>query len=123
MTNEPERTESSEGREPPARPLDYVRPSTRAAERRPLPVIAGLAVGFAVFFGTVTAWWPIGRMSESAFFLGLAVVPSIALVVGLILRSTFGWRGVVAGVLIALGLTILIPGIALLVICGGMRLK
>jgi hypothetical protein len=50
-------------------------------------------------------------------------VPIIALMVGLILRSAFGWRGVVAGVLIAMGLTILIPGIALLVICGGMRLK
>src|SRR5690242_13576095 len=106
----------------PARPLNYVRPGASAPDRRPLPGIAGLAGGFAVFFGTVTAWWPIGRLSESGFFLGLLLVPIIALMVGLILRSAFGWRGVVAGVLIAMGLTILIPGIALLVICGGMRL-
>jgi len=107
----------------PARQLDYVRPGAAAPDRRPLPVIAGLAIGLAVFFGTAAVWWPIGRASEVTFIVGLAVVPLAALVVGLVLRGTFGWRGVVAGVLIALGLTILIPGIALLVICGGMRFK
>ena len=117
----PESADKGRSREP--RPLDYVRPATNAAEKRPLPVAAGLGVGFCVFLGTVAMWWPIGRASESGFFLGLGVVPLIALVVGAVLQGAFGWRGVVAGVLTAIGLAVLIPGVALLVICGGMRLK
>src|SRR4051812_5963516 len=110
---------------PPAsgRPLDYVRPTTNTADRRPFPVAAGMGVGFCVFQGTVAMWWPIARGSASTVILGLAVVPLIAMVVAGVLQATFGWRGVMAGVLMAVGLAVLIPGIALAVICGGMRLK
>jgi hypothetical protein len=123
MMQGPEQPGSPERREEPARPLDYVRPATNAADKRPLPVAAGMGVGFCVFLGTAAAWWPIGRMSESAFFLGLAAVPMLAMLFAAVLRATFGWRGVMAGVLTAIGLAVLIPGVALLVICGGMRLK
>ena len=117
----PESADKGRSREP--RPLDYVRPATNAAEKRPLPVAAGLGVGFCVFLGTVAVWWPIGRASGSAAIMGLAVVPLIAMVVAGVLQTAFGWRGVMAGVLLAVGLAVLIPGVALAVICGGMRLK
>ena len=124
MTHDPgQPVPPREPREETVRPLDYVRPTTTAADKRPLPVAAGMGVGFCVFLGTAAAWWPIGRMSESGFFLGLAAVPMLAMLFAGVLQATFKWRGVVAGVALALGLAVLIPGIALLVICGGMRLK
>lgn len=114
---------SDDGPNGPVRPLDYVRPTTPNPDRRPLPLAAGLGVGICVFLGTVAVWWPIGRASGSAAIWGLAVVPLIAMVVAAVLQATLGWRGVMAGVLIAIGLAVLIPGVALLVICGTMRLK
>jgi hypothetical protein len=123
MTEEPEQPVPPERRVEPARPLDYVRPTTPNPERRPFPVAAGMGVGFCVFLAAVAVWWPVGRGSAEGFALGLAGVPLIALVAAGLLQARLRWRGVVAGVLMAVGLAVLIPGIALAVICGGMRLK
>jgi hypothetical protein len=100
-----------------------VRPSTRAADRRPLPIGAGIAIGFCVFPAMAAVWWAVVRASgdRALIGLGLLLVPVVSLVIALVLQSTFGWRGVLAGVLIAFGLMVLIPGIALYVICGSMR--
>lgn len=106
----------------PPPPLDYVRPTTNTADRRRFPVAAGMGVGLCVFLATAAMWWPIGRLSVEAFALGLAGVPLIALLAAGVLQARLGWRGVVAGVLMGVGLAILIPAFTLLVICGGMRL-
>jgi len=114
--------ESDEGEpELPVRPLDYVRPTTNTADRRPFPVAAGMGVGFCVFLGTVAVWWPIGRGSVNGAIMGLAAVPMLAMLFAGLLQVRFGWRGVMAGVMLAIGLAVLMPGIALVVICGGMR--
>jgi hypothetical protein len=112
--------EQDQGR---ARPLDYVGPRRPAPDRRPLPVGAGIAIGFCVLPATAAVWWAIVRASRdpALTWLGLLLVPVVSLVIALVLQSTFGWRGVLAGVLIAFGLFILIPGIALYVICGSMK--
>jgi hypothetical protein len=109
--------------EQPGRPLDYVRLGTAKPDASQFPAAAGFVVGFVLYFAIGVIWLGIGRVSDVNVVFGLAIVPLVSMVAASVLHGAFGWRGVVAGVLTAMGLSILIPGVAIMVICGTMRLK
>jgi hypothetical protein len=103
-----------------APPLHYARPGTLKSGDRDFPVVAGFAIGFGLYLAVAGAWWMAVRAGGGlgTALWGLAGVPAAAVVLGLILQLSFGWRGVTRGVSTAFGLTILIGCFGIASICG-----
>ena len=108
---------------PDARPLDYVRPGYAGDRDEGLPVGVGFVIGVVLYVAVAGAWWVVASQAGhlSLALLGLAGVPVAAAVLGGILQASLGWRGVVAGVGAAVGLSLLLGCFGIMAICGAFR--
>jgi hypothetical protein len=105
----------------PVEPLQYQGPGIPDRDRDPLPYWASFLIGFAVFLvSSLIAWVTTERTGESV--VGhILLAPALALVVAGVLSATLRWRGVVAGTVAAICLSLLTCGVGIAVLCGGAK--
>src|SRR4051794_32517774 len=107
MSEEPGRRILPERPAESARPLEYTRRGYIDGYASPLPVAAGYAIGIGVYLACGACWWMAAASTRSlvGILCGLfGGVPLLAMILAVYLQVRFEWRGVVAGVMTALGL-------------------
>src|SRR5690349_14872537 len=101
------------------RPLDYHQTGDGTPAPPRFGTALGALIGFGIYFigGALLVWglaatrssWKSCIMAILAFLVGITVVAAYA-------DARLGWRGLIVGIALGIGLTLLIPGICYVVL-------
>jgi len=96
-------------------PLEYQRPGAVPERRDPLPFAASFVIGMGLFAVCCAIGW--ATRSGSAIVL----VPAIATGIACVMEFALRMRGVVAGTVAAIALSLLTCGVGIVLVCGHMK--